>query len=240
MEGWFSRSAPATVPTTPSALGLPSPRSVTVSGWSSTSLPSVRAGAAFSSSFLGRVGTWMTCTGAGANSSRSSSLNQPLSSFSRRAAKSLSVWSSRAGSPVWSQPVAAWMASSTPSGRLPGRSSEANSAAFRLASSSSAGMPSARMPSTARRTAAANCSAVSSVAPRSTSSRTGCSVLSSKPTSISAPSFSSSRAAFSGDWLVPSSASSKISTPSCRSRSAKAPVYHASAHCTSSASGFSV
>ena len=82
--------------------------------------------------------------------------------------------------------------------------------------------------------------ALSSVAPRSTSSSVGCRVLSSKPMSMSAPSFSASRAAFRGELLVPSSASSRISTPSCRSRSAKAPVYQARAHCTSSGSGFSV
>ena len=166
------------------------------------------------SSFSGRVGTCTTCTGAGANSSRSSSLNQPSAIFSRREANSLSVCSSRAGSPVCSQPVEALMASSTPSGRVPGRSSDANSAAFSEANSSSCGMPSARMPSTALRTAASNLRALSSVAPRSTSSSTGCRVLSSKPMSISAPSFSASSAAFSGELLVPSRASSRISTPS--------------------------
>ena len=172
----------------------------------------------------------MISTGAGANSSRSSSLNQPCSSFSRREANRAFVWSSRAGSPVWSQPVDALMASSTPSGMLPGRSREANSVELRLAISSSSGMPFSRMPPTALRTAAANLPADSSVAPRSTSSKVGCSVLSSKPTSMSAPSFSSSRAAFRGAWFVPSRASSRISTPSWRSRSLNAPVYHASTH----------
>ena len=112
--------------------------------------------------------------------------------------------------------------------------------AFRLASSSSFGMPSSVSFFTALRTAAANFPALSSVAPRSTSSSVGCKVLSSKPRSMSAPSFSASSAAFRGDWLVPSRASSRISTPSCRSRSAKSPVYQASAHCTSWGSGFSV
>ena len=96
----------------------------------------VRTGAAVSS-VLGAVGICTTCTGAGANSSRSRASNQPSSSLLRRAAKSLSVCSSRVASPVCSQPVAALMASSTPSGRLPGRSSEANSASFKAASSRS-------------------------------------------------------------------------------------------------------
>ena len=147
---------------------------------------------------MGRVGTWVTCTGSAANRSFSKASNQPSASFSRREANRLLVCSSMAGSPVCSQPVAALMASSTPSGMLPGRSSEANSAAFREASSRSSGMPSARMSSTAFRTPAANRAAVSSVAPRSTSSSVGCNVLSSKPMSMSAPSFSFSRAAFSG------------------------------------------
>ena len=144
------------------------------------------------------------------------------------------------GSPVCSQPAAASMAASTPSGVRPGRSVTWNSRLLMEAVSSASGMPPARMPSTPARTAPAKRAARASSVPFSTSSSTGCCTDPSKPTSMSAPRSWSSRYFFRGDWLVDSSASSRMLTAVCFSISSKRPVYQPRAHCTGTLSGVSV